>query len=67
MGVVAAERIKVCTSRSAVWCSLLALALGVGLAGLQGGSASIYAPSRPATRQAARPSSECHFSWCWPR
>lgn len=42
MGVVAAERIKVCTSRSAVWCSLLALALGVGLAGLQGGSASIY-------------------------
>ena len=47
MGVIAAERIKVSTSRSAVWCSLLALALGLGLAGLQGGSASVYAPITP--------------------
>ncbi|MUM15378.1 ABC transporter permease [Mycobacterium sp. CBMA271] len=47
MGVVAAERIKVCTSRSAVWCTLLALALGLGLAGLQGGSASVYTSISP--------------------
>ncbi|MFD6195547.1 ABC transporter permease [Mycobacteriaceae bacterium NPDC060252] len=48
MGVIAAERIKVSTSRSAVWCSLLALALGLALAGLQGGSAaSVYMPISP--------------------
>ncbi|MBA0046199.1 ABC transporter permease [Mycobacterium sp. NPDC050853] len=47
MGVIAAERIKVSTSRSAVWCSLLALAVGLGFAGLQGGSASVYAPVSP--------------------
>lgn len=44
MGVVAAERIKLFTARSALWCSLLAAALGLGFAGLQAGSAPVYKP-----------------------
>jgi hypothetical protein len=46
-GVLAAERIKLSTTRSPVWCAVVVAVLSIGFAGLQASASMGYAPLAP--------------------